>query len=106
MRGLAVTSAQRSPSTPDLPTVSEAGVKGYEAGTWYGFLVPTGTSKAIVARLHDESVKLLKAPDVKSRLDAAGFEPYGTTPAEFGTYIRSEIAKWSKVVRASGVRAD
>lgn len=106
LRGLAVTSAQRSPSTPDLPTVSEAGVKGYEAGTWYGFLVPAGTPKAIVARLHDESVRLLKAPDVKSRLDAAGFEPYGTTPAEFGIYIRSEIAKWSKVVRAAGVHAD
>jgi tripartite-type tricarboxylate transporter receptor subunit TctC len=106
LRGLAVTSAQRSPSTPDLPTVSEAGVKGYEAGTWYGFLVPAGTPKAIVVRVHDESAKLLKAPDVKSRLDTAGFEPYGTTPAEFASYIRSEIAKWAKVVRAAGVRAD
>lgn len=106
MRGLAVTSAQRSPSTPDLPTVSEAGVPGYEAGTWYGFLVPAGTPKAVVARLHGESVKLLKAPEVKERLDAAGFEPYGTTPAEFGTYIRLEVAKWAKVVKAAGVKAD
>lgn len=106
MRGLAVTSAQRSPSTPDLPTVSEAGVKGYEAGTWYGFLVPSGTSKSVVARLHDESVRALKAPDVKSRLDTAGFDAYGTSPAEFGAYIRAEIAKWAKVVRAAGVHVD
>ncbi len=106
MRGLAVTSAQRSPSTPELPTVSEAGVKGYEAGTWYGFLVPAGTPKAIVARLHDEAVKALKAPDSRGRLDAAGFESSGTTPAEFAAYIRSEVAKWAKVVRAAGVKAD
>ena len=106
MRGLAVTSAQRSPSTPDLPTLSEAGVKGYEAGTWYGFLVPTGTSKEIISRLHAESVKLLKQPDVKQRLDNAGFEPIGNSPEEFGAYIRSEIEKWGKVVRTAGVRVE
>ena len=106
MRGLAVTSAQRSPSTPDLPTVSEAGVAGYEAGTWYGFLVPAGTPRAIVTRLHAESVKLLKLPDVRERLDAAGFDPIGSSSTEFSTYIRTEIDKWRKVVRAAGVRAD
>jgi tripartite-type tricarboxylate transporter receptor subunit TctC len=106
MRGLAVTSAKRSPSTPDLPTVSESGVMGYEAGTWYGFLVPAGTPKPVVTRLHAESVKLLKAPDAKQRLDAAGFESSGTTPAEFSAYIRSEVAKWAKVVRSAGVKAD
>ena len=106
MRGLAVTSAQRSPSTPELPTLSEAGVAGYEAGTWYGFLVPTGTSKEIISRLHAESVKLLKLPDVRQRLDNAGFEPIGSTPEEFGAYIRSEIEKWGKVVRTAGVRVE
>ena len=106
LRGIAVTSAQRSPATPELPTVSEAGLKGYEAGTWYGTLVPAGTPKEAIARQHAESVKLLAAPDVKQRLDAAGFEPIGTTPEEFGAYIRSEIAKWTKVVRAAGVRVD
>ncbi len=106
MRGLAVTSAQRSPSTPELPTISEAGVAGYEAGTWYGFLVPTGTSKEIVARLHAESVKLLKLPDVRQRLDNAGFDPIGNSPEEFGAYIRSEIEKWGKVVRTAGVRVE
>ena len=106
MRGLAVTSAERSSSTPELPTISEAGVAGYEAGTWYGVLVPTGTSREIVARLHAESVKLLKLPDVKTRLDTAGFEPIGNTPEQFGTYIRTEIEKWGKVVKTSGARAD
>ena len=106
MRGLAVTSAQRSPSTPELPTLNEAGVKGYEAGTWYGFLVPTGTSKEIIARLHAESIKLLKQSDVRQRLDNAGFEAIGNTPEEFGAYIRSEIEKWGKVVRTAGVRVE
>ena len=106
MRGLAVTSAQRSPSTPELPTLSEAGVAGYEAGTWYGFLVPTGTSKEIISRLHAESVMLLKQPVVRQRLDNAGFEPIGSSPEEFGAYIRSEIEKWGKVVRTAGVRVE
>lgn len=106
MRGLAVTTAQRSPSTPDLPTIGEAGVAGYDAGTWYGLLVPAGTSKDIVTRLNAESIKVLKLPDVKERLDAAGFETLGTTPEQFATYIRTEIDKWGKVVKAAGVRAD
>lgn len=106
MRGLAVTTAQRSPSTPGLPTIGEAGVAGYDAGTWYGLLVPAGTSKDIVTRLNVESIKVLKLPDVKERLDAAGFETLGTTPEQFATYIRTEIEKWGKVVKAAGVRAD
>lgn len=106
MRGLAVTTAQRSPATPDLPTISEAGLTGYEAGTWYGLLVPAATSKDIVARLQGESVKLLKLPDVKDRLDTAGFETIGSSSDQFATYIRSEIDKWAKVVKASGARAE
>jgi tripartite-type tricarboxylate transporter receptor subunit TctC len=106
LRGLAVTSAQRSPSMPDLPTVSEAALKGYEAGTWYGMLVPAGTPKGVITRLHAESVKLLALPDVKQRLDASGFELIGTTPEQLAAYIRSEIDKWTKVVRSAGVRAD
>jgi len=106
MRGLGVTTARRSPSTPELPTISEAGVPGYEAGTWYGLLAPAGTPNEIVARLHAESVKLLKLPDVKDRLDATGFESIGNTPEQFAAYIRSEIEKWGKVVKASGARVD
>jgi len=106
MRGLAVTTAQRSPSTPDLPTISEAGLPGFEAGTWYGLLVPATVPKDIVARLNTESLKILKMQDVKERLDTAGFETLGSTPEQFGVYIRTEIDKWGKVVRASGVKAE
>ena len=106
LRALAVTTAKRSPSTPDLPTVSEAGLKGYEAGTWYGLLVPSATPKEVVSRLNAESMKALATADVKQRLDNAGFEPIGTTPEQFGAYIRSETEKWGKVVRAAGVRVE
>jgi tripartite-type tricarboxylate transporter receptor subunit TctC len=106
LRGLAVTTSKRSPATPDLPTVSEAGVKGFEAGTWYGLLVPTGTSKDIIARLHAEATKVLGQPDTKQRLGAAGFEAIGSTPEQFGSYIRSEVDKWGKVVRTAKVRID
>ncbi len=106
LRGLAVTSAQRSPAMPDLPTVSEAALKGYEAGTWYGMLVPAGTPKGVISRLHAESVKLLVLPDVKPRLEAAGFETSGTTPEQFAAYLRSEIDKWTKVVQSVGMRVD
>jgi tripartite-type tricarboxylate transporter receptor subunit TctC len=91
---------------PDLPTVSEAALKGYEAGTWYGMLVPAGTPKGVISRLHAESVKVLALPDVKPRLDAAGFETIGTTPEQLAAYIRSEIDKWTKVVQSVGMRVD
>jgi tripartite-type tricarboxylate transporter receptor subunit TctC len=86
--------------------VIEAGLTGYEAGTRYGVLVPVATPKEAIARLHAESMKVLGAPDVKQRLDAAGFEPIGSTPEQFGTYIRTEVEKWTKVVRAAGVRVE
>jgi tripartite-type tricarboxylate transporter receptor subunit TctC len=106
LRGLAVTGAKRSQSTPELPTVSEAGVKGYEVTGWYGILVPTGTPKEAISRLHAESITAIKLRDVKERLDATGFEGIGTTPDEFGTFIRSEVEKWGKVVKASGARVE
>ena len=106
LRGIAVSSARRSSSMPDLPTVSEAGVKGYEVDVWYGLLVPTGTPNEVISRLNVDSVRALKRQDVKQRLDVAGLEPNGTTPEQLATHIRSEIAKWTKVVKASGARAD
>jgi tripartite-type tricarboxylate transporter receptor subunit TctC len=106
LRGLAVTGAKRSQSAPDLPTVSEAGVKGYEVTGWYGILVPTGTPKEAISRLHAESIKAIKLRDVKERLDATGFEAIGSTPDKFGTFIRSEVEKWGKVVKASGARVE
>ena len=106
LRGLAVTTPKRSPFLPDLPTVSEAGVRGYEAEAWYGMLVPTGTSKEIIARLHADAVKSLQFPDVKSRLDATGLVPIGNDPDEFGAFMRSEVAKWGKVVKGLGLVVD
>jgi tripartite-type tricarboxylate transporter receptor subunit TctC len=106
LRGIAVTTARRSPATPELPTVAETGVAGYEAGSWYGLSAPAGTPKDIVARLNTESVKLLKLPDVKDRLDGAGFEVVTSTPEEYAVFMRNEIAKWGKIVKATGLRAD
>ncbi len=106
LRGLAVTTARRSPAMPGLPTVSEAGVPGYDVGSWYGLLVPAGTPKEIVARLHAETVKLLKLPAVTERLAASGFEVLVSTPEEYAAFTRSEIAKWAKAVKAANLRVD
>jgi tripartite-type tricarboxylate transporter receptor subunit TctC len=105
LRPVAVTTSHRSQALPELPTIAESGVAGYEAATWYGLLAPAGTPKAIVDRLHAEIVKIL-ATDTRQRLAAQGFEPAGTTPAEFAGYIKSEIVKWGKVIKAAGIRPE
>ncbi|MBI4195869.1 MAG: tripartite tricarboxylate transporter substrate binding protein [Betaproteobacteria bacterium] len=102
LRALATTGARRSPMMPDVPTVSEAGVKGYEVTGWYGAFVPTGTAPGIVARLHKEIVRAINLPDVEERLTRQGASLVGSTPREFEAYIRSEMAKWAKVVKMSG----
>ncbi len=106
LRGLAVTSLKRSSAAPDVPTVAEQGYPGFETAAWYGVLVPTGTSQDIITRLHADLVKVLATPDVKQKLQGQGGDPVGNTPAEFGAYIRAEGAKWSKVIKAAGVKAD
>jgi tripartite-type tricarboxylate transporter receptor subunit TctC len=106
LRGLAITSLQRSPLLPDLPTVDETGLPGYEAGPWYGFLVPTGTPREAITRLNAESLKAMTFPDVKERMTATGLTPLGSTPDEFGALVRSEVEKWGKVVKAIGMRID
>jgi len=106
LRGLAITSLQRSPLLPDLPTVDEAGLPGYEAGPWYGFLVPTGTPREAITRLNAESLKAMTFPDVKERMAATGLTPLGSTPDEFGALVRSEVQKWGKVVKATGMRVE
>jgi tripartite-type tricarboxylate transporter receptor subunit TctC len=106
LRGLAVTTAARSPFLPDLPTVAESGVPGYDTSAWYGLLMPTGTPKAIITRVHADTVKVLKLPDVKARLDATGMVPSTSTPQELARTIRSEIAKWAKVVNALHLTAN
>lgn len=106
LRGLAITSLQRSPLLPDLPTVDETDLPGYEAGPWYGFLVPTGTPREAITRLNAESLKAMTFPDVKERMAATGLTPLGSTPDEFGALVRSEVQKWGKVVKATGMRVD
>ena len=106
LRALAVSTAQRSPYLPDLPTVAEAGVPGYETSAWYGMLVPTGTPAEIIARLNAETAKVLTLPDVKSRLDSTGMVPQSSSPEELGRHMHNEIAKWAKVVRALDLRVD
>jgi tripartite-type tricarboxylate transporter receptor subunit TctC len=107
LRGLATTSAQRSALMPDLPTFAEAGLKGYEVSGWYGFLVPAGTSRDIIARLHADITKALAHPDVLQTLNGVGLEAVkANSPDEFGAFIRAEISKWANVVQQSGAKAD
>jgi tripartite-type tricarboxylate transporter receptor subunit TctC len=103
---VAVTSARRSQALPDLVTIAESGVPGYEASTWYGALAPARTPPAVIARLHAEIVKILADPAVRARLADQGFEPVGNSPEEFGAYIRSEITKWGKTIRDAGIRPE
>jgi len=106
LRGLAVSTAQRSPYLPELPTVAEVGVAGYETSAWYAMLVPTGTPAEVIARLNLESAKALTLSDVKARLDATGMVPQSSTTEELRKLIHEEIAKWGKVVRALDLRVD
>jgi tripartite-type tricarboxylate transporter receptor subunit TctC len=106
LRALAVTTARRSASVPDLPTVSEAGVPGFEAITWHGVVVPAATPRPLVERLNRDIVGALAQPDLRERLAALGAEVRAGTPREFADYIASEIPKWSKVVRDSGARIE
>jgi tripartite-type tricarboxylate transporter receptor subunit TctC len=106
LRALAITSAQRLAIAPEVPTIAEAGVPGYEATSWQGVVVPAGTPRAVVYRLYREIARALQSPEVMERLAAEGSAAGGITPEAFAVYIRSEIAKWAKVVKISGARAD
>jgi len=106
VRALAVTSARRTPALPDVPTVAEAGVPGYEATTWTGIVGPVGLPKPIVARLNAELVKAVASPTFREKATAIGSEPVSSTPEQFGAFVRSEYAKWGEVIRRSGARID
>jgi tripartite-type tricarboxylate transporter receptor subunit TctC len=106
LRGLAVTTAERTALLPDLPTVAEAGVPGYEAEVWLAMLVPNGTPKEIIAQVRAATIKALEFDDVKKRLSATGLVPVTSTPEALGAFMRSEIGKWGKVVKALALRVD
>lgn len=103
LRALAVTTAHRSKVFPELPTLAEAGVSGYESNAWYGFVVPAKTPQPVVARLNQEIVRALQMPDVVQAIHAQGLEPWTMTPEAFGAYIRSEADKWTRVIREAGI---
>lgn len=102
LKALAVTGKERDPSLPDLPTVAESGVPGYEVGSWYGLLVPAGTPPAIVNKLNTVVVDIIRTPEVNDKLLSLGATPVGSTPEEFAAHIRSELDKWAEVIKKSG----
>ena len=106
LRALAVTSAQRSPSASDIPTMGEAGVAGFDVQSWFGLVAPKGTPKDIIARLNAESVKALATADIKERFMELGAVPGPMSPEAFGDYIRSEIIRWGEVVKVSGAKVE
>ena len=106
VRALAVTTLKRTQLLPDLPTMDEAGLKGFDASTWHGLVAPAGTPPQVIATLHDAAVKALHDPDVQASLGRLGVDIVGDTPQQFGAYIKAEIPKWTAIVKASGATMD
>lgn len=106
LRAIAVTTTARLPALPEVPTVAESGLPGFEAVTWFGFVAPAGTPREIVARLNAEVTRVTALPEVKQQLTSQSIDPMSSTPEQFSAYIRDEIAKWARVVKTSGARAE
>ncbi|MBS0505773.1 MAG: tripartite tricarboxylate transporter substrate binding protein [Proteobacteria bacterium] len=106
LRPIAVTSSKRLESLPDVPTIAEAGEKGFDMGSWQAVFAPAGTPKAIVDRLHAEIMKIVATPEVQARLKSFGMIPSSMTPAELGAFQKAEVAKWAQVIKAAGIKAD
>ena len=106
LRAIAVTSTRRSPLLPDVPTVAEAGLPGFDVSSWYGVFAPLGLSRELVVRLNSDLVAILNAADIKERLASLGAEPSPMSPDEFARFVQDEIAKWGKVVKESGAKID
>jgi tripartite-type tricarboxylate transporter receptor subunit TctC len=106
LNALAVTNPRRSPIVPDIPTVAESGLPGFEALQWFGILAPAGTPKEIVARLNGEIVKILRLPEVRERMSSLGAEIVGSTPEQFASFLKADTAKWAKIVKESGAKID
>ncbi|MBI3068894.1 MAG: tripartite tricarboxylate transporter substrate binding protein [Betaproteobacteria bacterium] len=106
LRALGLTGAKRARLVPDVPTIAEAGVPGYEAATWHGVLVPAGTPAAIVAKLNGEIMRMLNDSGIRARITRDGLEPLGSTPEQFDAYLRAEVRKWAQVIRTAGIRVE
>jgi tripartite-type tricarboxylate transporter receptor subunit TctC len=106
LRALATTGPRRTPAAPDIPTVAEAGVPGYEVTTFYGLSAPAKTPRPIIERLHSEVVRALKSADVSEKLQGLGADPVGNTPEQYAAFMQSEIAKWAKVIKAAGIKGE
>jgi tripartite-type tricarboxylate transporter receptor subunit TctC len=106
LRALAVTTAQRSGTLPDVPTLAESGLAGFDQGTWFGILAPAATPKEIVAKLNAEMVKIIQSPDFKRRMDEIGAEPVADTPAQMAQRIRDDTARYARLVKESKVEID
>jgi tripartite-type tricarboxylate transporter receptor subunit TctC len=105
LRGLGVSSLRRSPILPDVPAIAES-YPGFEASGWLGFLFPAKTPEAIVARMHRETIAVMNLPDVRTQLESNGIDPAPSDPQAFRAYIKSELAKWSKLIKDAGLRAN
>ncbi len=106
LRALGTTGAKRAPAAPQLPTIAEAGVPGYEVSVWYGALAPAGTPSAVINRLHAELGKIVQLPEIRERWAVLGAEPVHNAPGEFAAFLKSDLGKWAKVVRESGAKID
>jgi tripartite-type tricarboxylate transporter receptor subunit TctC len=106
LRAIATTGARRTPAAPDIPTVAEAGVPGYEVSTFYGVSAPAKTPRPIIDRLHAEFVRALNAPDIRERLQGLGADPVANTPEQYTAFMQNEIAKWGKVIKAAGIKGE
>ena len=106
LHALATTGAKRDPALPDLPTIAEAGVAGYESGVWFGLAVPVGTPKEVIAKLNDASLKGMKSPDFVKRMTELGYNIIGSTPEQMTEMNKAEVARWGPIVKASGAKAD
>ena len=106
LKALAITSAQRSTVVPELPTVAEAGVPGYQTGIWVGLLLPAAAPRPIVNQLNTELGKVLSAPETRERFTRMGADVLYSSPAEFTAFMKTEMAKWAKVIKEAGIRVD
>ena len=106
LKAIGVTSTKRAPTVPNVPTLTESGVAGYDATSWNGIFAPAKTPRPIIDKVHADIVKVLKTPEIRERLVASGSDPVGSAPEEFSAYVKAELARWGKVIRDNNIRSE